>query len=240
MRVPERSWRVVPWPILLLLAAALGTQMTWRAHQRQPQAVAAALPGPPTASAMKVFSLGDTALASRWLMLWLQAFDNQPGISIAFRQLDYQRVIGWLQLALELDPVNPYPLLAASHLYAEVNDPPRQREMIEFIRRAFSQAPDQRWAAMAHTVFLARHRLQDKPLALALAGQLRAATDPSKVPGWARQMEIFVLEDIGEIEAARVMLGGLVASGEVTDPGELAFLQKRLAQMQADDSGNSH
>jgi hypothetical protein len=46
--------------------------------------------------------------------------------------------------------------------------------------------------------------------------------------GWARQMRIFILEDMGEREAAAVLLGGLLASGEVSDPAEVRFLTQRL------------
>ncbi len=46
-------------------------------------------------------------------------------------------------------------------------------------------------------------------------------------------MEIFLHEDMGEYEAAKVLLGGLLASGTVTDPHELAFLVERLKQLEA-------
>jgi len=34
-------------------------------------------------------------------------------------------------------------------------------------------------------------------------------------------MRIFILEDMGELESATVLLGGLLASGEVADPREI-------------------
>ena len=46
-------------------------------------------------------------------------------------------------------------------------------------------------------------------------------------PNWARQMRIFILEDLGEIEAATVLLGGLLASGEVTESKEIHFLTRK-------------
>ncbi|HSB49660.1 MAG TPA: hypothetical protein VLD15_09100, partial [Burkholderiales bacterium] len=49
---------------------------------------------------------------------------------------------------------------------------------------------------------------------------------------WARQMRIFILEDLGELEAARVLLGGLLASGEVTEPKEIHFLMERLKELE--------
>jgi hypothetical protein len=46
-------------------------------------------------------------------------------------------------------------------------------------------------------------------------------------------MRIFILEDLGEIEAAKVLLGGLLASGEVTEPKEVQFLMGRLKELEA-------
>jgi hypothetical protein len=41
-------------------------------------------------------------------------------------------------------------------------------------------------------------------------------------------MKIIVLEDMGEVEAAKVLVGGLIASGEITDPYELNFLENKI------------
>ena len=53
------------------------------------------------------------------------------------------------------------------------------------------------------------------------------------VPYWARDMKIIVLEDMGEVEAAKVLVGGLIASGEITDPYELNFLQNKIRELEA-------
>ena len=45
------------------------------------------------------------------MTLYLQAFDNQPGVSIPFRDLDYRRVTQWLETILALDAAGQYPLL---------------------------------------------------------------------------------------------------------------------------------
>jgi len=59
----------------------------------------------------------------------------------------------------------------------------------------------------------------------------RLATDPG-IPLWARQMEIFILEDMNELEAAKILLGGLLAAGRITDPQERRFLQGRLEELE--------
>ena len=46
-------------------------------------------------------------------------------------------------------------------------------------------------------------------------------------------MHIFVLEDMGEHQAARILLGGLLASGAVTDRHEQILLQQALERLEA-------
>jgi hypothetical protein len=52
-------------------------------------------------------------------------------------------------------------------------------------------------------------------------------------------MRIFILEDLGELESARVLLGGLLASGEVTEPKEIHFLMGRLKELEAAGKASS-
>lgn len=221
----------VPRPVRLLLIVALAAQIAWHATLRPPQAMGHDLPLPPSGVVLDVLALGEPAVFAKLLMLWLQAFDSQPGLSLPFARLDYARLEQWLARILALDPQAHYPLLAASRVYAEVADPDRQRLMLEFVHAAFREDPAARWQWLAHAVFVAKHRLRDRDLALRYAVDLAILTDPGAVPSWARQMRIFVLEEMGELEAARVLLGALLASGEVTDPAERWFLSDRLAAL---------
>jgi hypothetical protein len=45
-------------------------------------------------------------------------------------------------------------------------------------------------------------------------------------------MEVFIVEEMNELETAKVMLGGLIASGKVKEPGELALLRERLLDIE--------
>lgn len=230
--VDARRVSAVPWAVQVLLAASLGAQILWAAWRSQPEAVVHALPPPPPAAVLRVMALGQPDVLARILMLWLQAFDYQPGVSIAFRDLDYAQVEAWLARMLELDPAFQYPLLAASRLYGEVNAPDKQRRMIDFVARAFRADPAARWPWMAHAVYLAKHRLRDLDYALALARELSRADDHGVIPQWAKQMHIFVLEDMGELESVKVLLGGLLESGAISDPHERRFLTQRLHDLE--------
>ncbi len=228
-RGEERAINQVPRPALALLAVALAAQIGWQALQPKPVARAEALSAPAPLPVLNAVSLGEPIALAQWLTLYLQAFDNQPGISIPFKDLDYPRVIHWLDTVLGLDPLTEYPLMMASQLYGIVPDEARQRLMFAFVHRKFLEDPDRRWRWLAHCAILAKHRLKDTALALQYAEDIsryaRAAS------GWARQMRIFILEDMGERESATVLLGGLLASGEVTDPREIHFLTQRLEEL---------
>jgi len=230
-RVAERPFTTVPRPVLAVLVIALCLQVAWQALQPKPSARAEALGAPAAPAMLRAAALGEPIALAQLLTLYLQAFDNQPGISIPFRDLDYRRVTDWLDTILELDPAGQYPLLMASQLYGQVPDEAKQRRMCAFVRDQFGRDPDRRWRWLAHCAIMAKHRLKDVSLALQYAEEIARQTRAA--PNWARQMRIFVLEDIGELEAATILLGGLLASGEVTDPKEIHFLTQRLEALKA-------
>jgi hypothetical protein len=231
----ERAIRQVPALLLALLAIAFCAQAGWHALQPKPSARADALQDPPSITALRGAAMGEPIALAQLLTLYLQAFDNQPGISIPFLELDYRRVSAWLAAILELDPLEQYPLMMAAHLYGQVPDADRQRAMCEFVRRQFSADPNRRWRWLAHCAIMAKHRLGDTRLALSYADAI--TREARLASGWARQMQVFILEDLGEREAATVLLGGLLASGEVTDPTEIHFLSQRLEELKG--GGNS-
>ena len=227
----ERPLARVPGPGWVVLALALAAQIGFSTVTPRGAPSAADLTPPPSVAAVIVASLGDPLPAAKIMNLLLQAHDNQPGLSIPFAQLDYLMVMRWLDRIIELDPRGPYPLLAASRLYAEVPDAARQRLMLDFVQRQFRADPNRRWAALAHAAYVARHRLKDLALAREYAQSLRLyATGPS-VPAWAKQMEILLLADMNELASARVLLGALLDSGQVTDPAEFRFLASRLNEI---------
>lgn len=227
-----RHLREVPFVIVIALALSLGAQVFFHATNGRLQTHAVKLPQAPTLAFARTLSFGDSVALAKVGMLWLQSFDNQPGISLPFNALDYSRLINWLSLLLELDPNASYSLLAASRVYSEVPDPTKQALVLDFVYAAFLEAPNRRWQWLAHAVYVAKHRLDEPERALVYARALAAHATGANVPHWAQQMVVFVLEDMGEIEAAKILLGGLLASGEITDPHEHRFLSQRLQKLE--------
>jgi hypothetical protein len=215
--------RVPDW-ILGLLAASLAAQIAWQAR---PAALTAAqaLPPAPRAAVLRLAALGEDAAAARLLMLYVQGFD--------IRALDYGRLTGWLRAALALDPRSAYPLFAAARVFAETADPAASRIALEFVHQEFTRDPNRRWPWLAHAALLAKHRLKDLPLARRYAAAIEREATSRDVPLWAKQMEIFILEDMNELEAARILLGALLERGDIQDPNERRFLRQRLEQLES-------
>lgn len=184
---------------------------------------AAELPPPPSPQALRLASFGESPALARIAMLYVQAF-NQPR--------DYPRLIGWLRAILDLDPSSQYPLFAAARIYAEVPEPARARLMLEFIHEQYLVDPDRRWPWLAHAAMLAKHRLRDLPLARRYAADIDRHTTAADVPLWAKQMEVFILEDMNELEAARIVLGGMLESGRIRDADEARFLRRKLEELE--------
>ena len=229
----QRPLGSVPRPLWAALLAALALQVA--VHARAPAARVAAedLPEPPREAVLRLASFGEPEAMARLLMLHLQAFDLGGGNALPYQRLDYRRLVAWLERILALDPRSQYPLFSAARLYAETPDPQRMRLMLEFVYREYFADPNRRWPWLAQAAILAKHRLHDLPLARRYAAAIpRHTTDP-RIPPWAKQMELFILEDMGELDAERIMIGDLVRGGRVSDPGELLLLKQRLEELEA-------
>jgi hypothetical protein len=225
MRRDERPIAAVPLFVWAALVVALVVQMAWQTARLGAAPAAIELPPPPRPETLRLASFGETEAAARLSMLYLQGFD--------LRELDYGRLLGWLDAILELAPRSQYPLFSAARIYAEHPDAVRSRMALDFVYREFMRDPDRRWPWLAHAALLAKHRLRDLPLARRYAQAIERYTTAPEVPLWAKQMEVFILEDLNELEAAKIMLGGLLASGTIRDPSELRFLRQRLAELEA-------
>jgi hypothetical protein len=225
-----RPLSAVPFWICALLALTLGLQVAWRLT-RPGVRDNVELPPPPRPGALRLASFGEEPAAARLAMLYLQSFDYRAGNLTPYQKLDYERLIEWLDAIQALDARSDYPLFSAARIYAENPDRARSRRMLDYIHEAFLKDPNRRWPALAHATLVAKHRLQDLPLALRYARAIQQhATDP-KVPPWAKQMQIFVLEDMSEFEAAASLIANLLKSGYIQDPAEIRFLTDRLKEL---------
>lgn len=239
MSAHERPLSAVPAWLWSLLLLCLAVQITVQALRQAAAPAAGDLPPAPRPAALRLASFGEPEAGARLAMLYVQSVDFDAGHALSYRNLDYDRLIGWLRAVLALDPRSSYPLFAAARVYAEVPDARRARLALEFVYDSFQEDPNRRWPALAHAALLAKHRLHDLPLARRYAAAVARQATASEVPLWAKQMEIFILEDMNELEAAKIMIGGLLASGTLRDPQEARFLAQRLEELEARLAGRS-
>jgi hypothetical protein len=228
----ERSISDVPVAVKLCLVLALMLQLLWHSLQGPVMARGEDLSSPLSVQSYVMSSLGEPIAAARFLNLWLQSFDNQPGISLSFHQLDYTQLMKWLDTSLQLDPAGHYPMLVAARVYGNINDPIKQRLMMDYILEKFNEDPDKYWRWLAHAVIIAKHEIKDQTLALKYADALTSKATGKNVPYWAKDMKIIVLEDMGEIEAAKLLVGALLESKQISDPYELTFLMNKIATLE--------
>jgi len=229
----ERTLASLPSWVWLALGLSLAAQLAWQGTRQPAPPAAANLPPPPPVQALRLASFGEPEATARLVMLYVQAFDLGGGNALPYKNLDYGRLTGWLRAILELDPRSEYPLFLAARVYAEVPDEARSRIALEFVYQEFFKDPNRRWPWLAHAALLAKHRLGDLALARRYAAAIDHYTTSQDVPLWARQMEIFILEDLNELEAAKIMIGGLLAKGSIRDPAEARFLKERLNELEA-------
>ncbi|HIJ83298.1 MAG: hypothetical protein HW380_277 [Magnetococcales bacterium] len=229
----DRPWNAVPKPVWWLALVALALHLTLHAQHSRPGARAEALPVSPGQGVLRLLALGDPVAMNRLAMLWLQAFDYQSGVSVAFKDLDPHRLRQWLVDIIALDPRSQYPLMAASRFYADIPREDTQRILSDFVYEQFHDDPNRRWPWLGHVAIIAKHRLHDLPLALKYARAIRSEATGTAVPSWVRQMEMVFLEDMGELEQARLFIGGLLASQQVSEPEEIHFLNQRLEELEA-------
>lgn len=213
---------------LVLLAALLLAQALFAA--RYPRGWQAELsPGDaPGVRGAVLASLGEPVAAAYAMLLYAQTFDSQAGASLQVTRLDLPAIGRWLDRALDLHPDSAYPLLLASRVYAESARPEQARALLAIVERRFLEAPERRWPWLAHAAYLARHVMGDPALALRYARLLREHARGPAVPRWVSQVELLLLADIGQAQAAEVLLGALIDSGQVVDPAERAFLLGRV------------
>jgi len=228
----ERPLAAVPIWIWIALAAALAAQLAWRAAAPAPETGIHQLPPAPRPLVLRLASFDETAAAARLAMLYVQSFDLHAGNDIPLRELNYRRLIAWLRSIVATDPRSQYALFAAARVYAEVPVDAKKRQILRFIYQEFLQDPNRRWRWLADAAMIAKYRLHDMPLALRYAAALERDTTAQDVPGWARQMVVFILEDMNELQAAKIVLGGLLATGHIRDPAQRRFLERRLRQLE--------
>jgi len=229
----QRPIAAVPRGVLALLALGLAAQIALKASARAS--------GDRRRLAARAEHRSAQARELRGSCGARQGTDALPaGVRLSIRQqgpLSRPRLWPARSLAREDSGTGPRaantPLLAASRLYAEVPVEASSAACSSSSIGQFLLDPDRRWPWLAHGD---RHRQAQAPrsaLALRYAQAIQRYAVADNVPLWAKQMEVFILEDMNELETARLIIGGTSKAGTIKDPAELRFLDERLKQLEA-------
>lgn len=202
------------------------------------------VPPAPSEATATLMTLSDPQFSYRTGALTLQNIGDTGGRSTALRLYNYQKLSSWFWLLNKLDPdANYVPMTVAYYYGAVANQPEKMRYIVDFLAEIGKNPDGVKWRWLAHAVFLARYKLNDLEYALELAYTL-ADMEPSGdyLPLWARHMPAFVLTAIGEKDAARALIEGVMLTGKDINPKEMFFMKDYLINrlgVPEDEIGNS-
>lgn len=176
--------------------------------------------------------MGSEQLFSYLLAIRLQLHDNQAGRHIRYSEIDYTRLVKWLDQIHRFNGRSEYPMMLASRIYSQTRDKEQLRIILTYIDRNFMTNPQLHWRHLAEATAVAKHQLGDLELALKMAQKLSNQPQSVVMPRWARDMQFLLLGDLNEIETALVIIDALLNSDAVKDPDEKIFLEQKLLDFQ--------
>lgn len=225
-------WFRLDWFFLVLILLAI---ILWRGSNQYNRPVVVSLPDAPSVPAMQFIAASDAAFVHRVLIFWLQQFDVQAGQYVSYRDLNYDHLTHWLGAVNQLQPSSQYAMLLATRVYSRVADDKRRRIMLEHIYRQYIKDPIKNWRWLAEATITAQHKLKDHALALKYATAL-AENKSTKIPYWAKDIRLTILEQLGETEQVKLLIGGLIATKTVTDPNEIKFFEAMMGRVMEKES----
>ena len=220
-----------PHGAMILFAAALLLHAALALHHRERRAEWPGVPPPPSLPIAPAMALGDPQLFYRAATFALQNMGEEGGRVTPLADYDYARLGAWLDLLDRLDPKARYAPTLAAYYFGQTPDSEGLRRIVAYLNRVGARDPARNWRWLAHATYLARHRLHDLPLALAVARHL-AGLPEGKVPLWVRQMPAFVLAEVGEREAARDLMATILATDANLSPDEAALIERFIERQE--------
>ena len=171
----------------------------------------------------------------------VQNFGNTGGRVTPIKDYDFEKLGGWLNLHYTLDPKSNLVPYMAAYYFGASQDPTKIRPIIEYLRIAGNSAEGEKWRWLAQAVYLARFKLKDLNLALEIAGDV-AEIQNDDMPDWTRHMQVNVLNQQGEKEAAlQLMLSILRDKSENLHPNEVNERIRYICEQILDpEEANTH
>lgn len=213
---------------LLLIGVALMQLVFWsltRTIRVEPELV----PPAPTPEALDLLAFGDRQFLYRALGLEVQNFGDTGGRFTPLLDYDYARLGEWFDRLDRLDPVADYAPAIAAQYYGLTPTGADTVHIVLYLARHARRDITHKWRWLAQAAYMARHKVKDLPLALDLAREL--ADLSNRYPGlpvWTRSMPAFILAEMGETEAARLLLGAILESEPSLSPEEVRGMKGHI------------
>ncbi len=229
-------WRL-PYGREMLLGLLLVVQMLywWQVKGIRPELEV--VPPPPTPTMVAVDAMGDGEWYFRTRALYLQNFGDTFGRFTPLKKYDYADLAAWWYALDGQDARSDVVAALASYYFSQTQQIQDLRYNIRYLEQHADRDPLHKWWWYANAVYLANHKLRDKPLALRLAYKL-AMVQGEDLPQWTRQMPAFIHEQMGEREAAYALISAILQEAEELQPHELNFiryfLDERMAELGID------
>lgn len=145
-------------------------------------------------------SFGDKELYFRSQALNLQFMGDTWGRSTPLKDYDYKLVYQWLVFLDKYDPKSNMLPSAAAYYYSKTQHPADVSYILDYLEKRSFADPEYNWWWLSQSIYLANSVLHDKQRAIRIASVLRKVK--ADIPIWARQMEAFLQEDLGDKDKA--------------------------------------
>lgn len=196
----------------------------------------AVIPTPPNELTIKASSLGDEQFYFRTLGFQLQNAGDTFGRVTPLKNYDYERLTIWFNLLDTLDGKSNFIPSLAAYYYSNSQYTLDNRYIVDYLVKHADRHPEDNWWWYAQAAYIAKHKLQDLAWALEISKKLAAIPAHVDMPFWARQMPAFIMEDMGELEQAYIIIKDIIDNMENIPEGEMNFMmyfiQDRLNMIQ--------
>ncbi|MDP2205195.1 MAG: hypothetical protein Q8K65_02705 [Alphaproteobacteria bacterium] len=215
--------------VCLGLALVLNVAFWFGAHETS--AHWGGVPPVPTKNGARIMTLGDEQFSYRFGAITLQNLGSSGGRITAIKDYDYQKLGQWFWLLHGLDPASNHVPMMAAYYFGATQKPEDIAVVVEYLGTIGQNPAGNKWRWLAHAIFLARHRMDNLPLALDMAYVLsRMQPIGDVLPAWARQMPAFVLAEQGEKQTARRLIEEILMTATGLHPNEVSYMRDYLIE----------
>ena len=181
---------------------------------------------PPPPKPSPVFSpLAKPPPLSRLIAMRLQAFDNQPGVSIPFEQLDYDALGRWPRHRRPMDERAEYPHFLMSKVYSSVTDETRKRKArgmgLATIPSVVPTTVGNGWRTPPTKPTMSS-KTPSSPWKWRTT--FVGKPPPAESPEWVRQIEVLFAENQNQYEVAAAILSNQLEARRNRRPTRIRIL----------------